>query len=125
MRGSQICSPETLDYYFEKIFSGADSPKSPDGEWARMHVKMISDILREFRAKLEERGILNQHSTMEYYLKEVEYPTSELLDYVAGSGSLKDHRAANIFIHFLQDKMRSLEKIAAGIDEEYASEEGA
>lgn len=35
--------PETLDYYFEKVFAGTANPSSPHGQWGGTHLNMIAD----------------------------------------------------------------------------------
>lgn len=111
--------PQTLDYYFEKILAGIDSPASDDGKWANHHLQRVAEVVQGFRAALGRRGELNRTSNYEYYLAEVEYPIVELQQYYAGTGSLKDPRAARIFAYFARDKVCKLEKMAIELDEEY------
>jgi len=111
--------PETLNYYFEKVFAGTGNPASPDGQWGASHLKMIADKLQAFRTALQERGLLNRLSDYEYHLAEVEYPLVELQEYWQGSGSIKDPRAARIFAYFLKDKVFELRKMAEDLDAEY------
>jgi hypothetical protein len=116
--------PVTLDYYFEKVFAGADNPGSPDGQWGGIHLNMIAEKVRLFREAIEKRGIVNSSSNWEYYLAEVEYPLQELLNYWNASGSLTDKRAAEIFAYFLRDKVLKLRESAKELDEEYQDELG-
>jgi hypothetical protein len=112
--------PATLDYQFEKVFAGVRKLGAWDGDFGKMSLNMIVETVKKFRDAATQRGILNRTSDFEYYFAEVEYPLAELAAYFEGKGSLKDPRAAGIFTHFLQDKVRGLVVIAREVDEEYA-----
>ena len=114
--------PEMLSYYFEKIFSGTRTPRGDRGEFAKIHVPLIAEVVREFRQALEKRGLLNSSSNYEYYLAEVEYPIQELLLYFEGEGSLKNAQSADIFVYFVREHMDKLRAMAEELDEEYGSE---
>jgi hypothetical protein len=113
----------TLDYYFEKIYSGTDEPKGGDGAFAKIHVDLIARQIQTLREALEKRGLLNRSSNYEYELAEVEYPIAQLQHYFDGQGSLKDHRAADIFVFFVRDRIRKLERMAQELDAEYSDGE--
>jgi hypothetical protein len=115
--------PETLGYYFEKIYSGTDEPQSADGVFAKMHVDLIAHQVQTLRQALDKRGLLNKSSNYEYELAEVEYPITQLQQYFEGEGSLKDHRTADIFVFFVRDRIQKLEKMAQELDTEYSDAE--
>jgi hypothetical protein len=64
-RGERLADffPETLDYYFEKVFAGTDNPSSPDGQWGGEHLKMIAEKVNLFRDALQVRGALSSSSS--------------------------------------------------------------
>ena len=111
--------PETLDYYLEKILTGADSPASGDGQWGKIHLEIVAARLQDFRSAMERRGLLSPAGNYESSLKEVEYPLAELQQYYEGAGALKDSRAAAIFAYFIREKVRKLKEMAVQLDTEY------
>lgn len=114
--------PSQMSYYFEKIFSWIHSPSESNNAIGRVGLDIISEAFFKFKGALTKRGILNGSSHLRYEIDEAEYPLQELIAYFEHSGFLTDPRAADIFLHFLRDKLRDLVKIAAELDEEYAGD---
>jgi hypothetical protein len=121
-RGEKLVNifPATMDYQFEKVYEGARRLGTGDGVFGKISLDVIIGYVAKFKDALTKRGTLNATSDLRFFFDEVEYPLTELHAYFQGTGSLKDPRAADIFTHFAQAKMRELVKIAQEIDEEYA-----
>ena len=108
--------PVTMDYYFEKIYESI--PASKPSEYGRLHVGLIVEAVERFKAKLAERGIDGAYDSVEYHLDLVSYPLQQLELYFDHSGrSRLNERDAFIFVHFTQDEIKTLRKMAAEIDE--------
>jgi hypothetical protein len=112
----------TMSYQFEKVFEGINNPSCGRHPYGQMSLEVVVKYFNDFKAALQKRGILNESGHLHYNLDEAEYALSELTNYYNGAGLLTDKRAALIFNHFAQHKMRELERIAKEIDEEYEEE---
>ena len=112
----------TMGYQFEKVFEGINSPSYGRHPYGQMSLNAVVKYFNDFKTALEKRGILNDSGHINYYLDEAEYALTELTNYYNGTGLLTDKRAALIFNHFAEHKMRELERIAKEIDEEYDEE---
>ncbi len=110
--------PSSLHYYFEKIFEAVHGNKP--AEFGAIHVKAVSEVVDNFKSKLERRGALKAYDSVIYLLGLLEYPIKELSSYFSGaSSSVGDSKSAYIFTDFLMRRMDELKQIAKEIDEEY------
>jgi hypothetical protein len=123
-KGEKLASifPGQMGYYFEKIHAAIHSPSYGNGPMGEIGLQMVGDAFTGFKAALDKRGILNESSHIHYELDETEYPLVELGLYFKGAGILTDARAASIFAHFAQHKMKELLGIAEEIDSEYEND---
>lgn len=114
------CFPQTLGYFFSKIFEAIHSPRYfPLG---KMHVDLISECLAKLRTMLEKRGEWGIYDSVNYKYKLLEYPIAQLLSFFSDPESLKlNDQDAYIFTSFVQNQFKSLRKIADEFDEQYAS----
>lgn len=120
-KGEKLASifPGQMGYFFEKIRAAIHSPSYGNSPMGEFGLQMVATVLAGFRAALDKRGVLNESSNIQYELAETEYPLAELGLYFKAEGSLTDARAASIFAHFAQNKMKELLRIAEDIDSEY------
>jgi AAA+ ATPase superfamily predicted ATPase len=115
------CFPDTLPYYFSKIFEALHSPRSsPDG---KMHIDLIVECLAKMRAMLEKRGEWNIYDSIDYEYKLLEYPLHQLAAFFTepSSGGLNE-KDAYIFCSFISEQIKTLIKIAEELDEKYATD---
>lgn len=114
------CFPETLGYYFSKIFEAIHSPRTyPLGA---MHVQLVAECLTNMRALLEKRGEWGIHDAVTYEFELLEYPLAELQVFFTdrASSTLND-KDAYIFCSFVREQIKTIQQIAAEIDEHYES----
>lgn len=114
--------PETLHYYFEKVYQAARG--SGLWEYGAIHVSLIGKVIEKFKMALEKREIAGAYPGIEYQLEQLEYPLAQLVEYFAekGEGRLKT-KDVEIFTSFLQNEMSKLEEMALDLDAEYAGKE--
>jgi hypothetical protein len=111
--------PETLSYYFQKVFEATQRPELH--QLGKKHVDLILETLGKFKKALADRDELEAHYGVTNTLDEVEWPLQRLRAYFAGEeGDLVD-RSAYIFTTFCKGRVEELRQMAAEIDEEYAS----
>lgn len=113
--------PPLLPYYFEKLYESILS----NHVWGDRadHVSQIREIIRNFNAALENRGIAAVYPGVEYQLQLLEYPLSQLAEYFAHKGEWRlNANDAQIFTSFVQNEISKLREMAIEIDEEYAME---
>ena len=115
------CFPDTLTYYFSKIFEAIHSPRSyPLG---RMHVDLVAECLLKMRAMLEKRGEWNVYDSIDYEYELLEYPIQQLgLFFAEPMGGKLNEKDAYIFCSFISEQIKTLIKIAEEIDERYGSD---
>lgn len=113
--------PEMLRYYFEKVY---ESIRGNHGwEYGATHVSQIREIITKFNAALENRRIVGAYPGVEYQLKLLEYPLSQLAEYFAHKGEWRlNSNDAEIFTSFVQSEISKLREMALEIDVEYATE---
>ena len=113
--------PEPLRYYFEKVY---ESIRGNHGwEYGTWHVSLIREIVEKFNAALENRRIAGAYPGVEYQLKLLEYPLSQLAEYFAHKGQWRlNEKDAEIFTSFVQSELSKLREMALEIDAEYATE---
>ncbi len=111
--------PGQMGYFFEKIYAAIHSPSYGNSPMGEIGLQMVIGAFNGFKAALNQRGILNESSNIPYTLDETEYPLVELGYYFKGESFLTDARAASIFAHFAEQKMKELFRIAEEIDSEY------
>ena len=113
--------PEPLRYYFEKVY---ESIRGNHGwEYGTCHVSLIREIVEKFNAALENRRIAGAYPGVEYQLKLLEYPLSQLAEYFAHKGQWRlNEKDAEIFTSFVQSELSKLREMALEIDAEYATE---
>ena len=112
--------PGVLHYYFEKIY---ESARSTDAwEYGALHVSLIREIVGKFRTALAKRQVSGAYQGVEYQLRQLEYPLSQLAEYFGqrGKGRLNE-RDAEIFTSFVESEISELQEMAVELDEEYAS----
>ncbi len=114
--------PETLHYYFEKIF------QAPRGsglwEYGARHVSLIGKVIEKFKSALENREIAGAYCGVEDQLKQLEYPLAQLVEYFADKGEGRlNAKDAEIFTSFLKNEMSKLQEMARKLDAEYEAEE--
>lgn len=112
------CFPDTLGYYFSKIFEAIHSPEYyPLG---KMHVDLVAECLSCMKVMLQERGEWGIYDSIEYEYELLEYPLERLAtfftDRIASGLNGKD---AYIYTDFVQHRIETLEKIAGEVDETY------
>ncbi len=113
--------PETLHYYLEKVYESILGNHS--WEYGAIHVSQIREIITKFNAALENRRIAGAYPGVEYQLKLLEYPLSQLAEYFAHKGAWRlNANDAEIFTSFVQSEIAKLRKMALEIDTEYATE---
>lgn len=112
--------PDTLGYYFSKIFEAADDPSFfPLG---KLHIELIEKCTAEFRQGLEKRGEWGAYSSINYLYELLEYPIKELKIFFSEKGKSKlNSKDVYIFTEFVRNQMKELEDIAKEIDADYAS----
>lgn len=114
------CFPETLGYYFSKIFEAIHASQSyPLG---KMHVELVSECLSCMKSMLQERDEWGIHDSLNYEYELLDYPISQLTafftDQVASGLNSKD---AFIFTEFVKHRTEILKKIAGEFDAKYES----
>jgi hypothetical protein len=114
------CFPQTLGYYFSKIFEAIHSPRYfPLG---KMHVDLISECLVKLRVMLEQRGEWGIYESVDYEYELLEYPIEQLKIYFSDPAAAKlGAKDAYIFTAFVRNQFKSLQKIASEFDEQYAA----
>ena len=114
------CFPETLTYYFSKIFEAIHSPDSyPLG---RMHVDLVADCLVKMRAMLEKRGEWGIYDSINYEYELLEYPLAQLKTFFSDlPASRLNGKDAYIFCAFVSEQIKTLIQIAQEIDQTYES----
>ena len=110
--------PETMDYYFEKVYQSARDDSS--WEYGKLHVDLVCRIIKNFKDALEKRETLGASSAVEYRLDQLDYALHELIEFfnIKGTGRLSVVDA-EIFTWFAQKKLSELEDMAREIDKEY------
>jgi hypothetical protein len=114
------CFPQTLSYAFEKILTTILGHERP--QFGLAHLDYVIRAVGDFKAGLKRRDALSSWTHAEETFDEVEYPMTQLKNYLATptSSSMND-KDAHIFWFFLKDRIERLQKIASEFDEEYAS----
>lgn len=112
------CFPETLTYYFSKIFEAIHSSQSyPLG---KMHVDLVAECLTKLRAMLEKRGEWGIYDSIDYEYELLEYPIQQLtLFFTDPSTSRLSSKDAYIFCAFVSEQIKTLIQIAQEIDDTY------
>jgi len=109
--------PPVIGYYFQKINESINGNKLLGLE----HIKIIKDIIGNFRIGLEKRGRLASH--IEHSIELINYPLAELYLFFEKSEECSlTHQGAYIFAFFIEKKIRELEELAKEIDSEYATD---
>lgn len=112
--------PSTLGYYFAKI-GGAIRGSEPVN-FGAMHIDLVAGVIKAFKDRLEERGILKAYDPVIDLLKLIEYPIKELTAYFAdATSSTINAKGAHIFTFFVDKHIEELKCMAREIDEEYNS----
>ena len=112
--------PQSLGYYFEKIYQSARGGSS--WQFGKMHVSLIVEVLDSFKSALDERQVSGAYSSIEYQLEILKYPLSELAKMFEeeGKGRLNS-TDAEIFTKYIQNGVSKLQNMACEIDEEISS----
>ncbi|HOI73006.1 MAG TPA: hypothetical protein PLO63_02555 [Syntrophales bacterium] len=113
--------PSVLNYYFEKLYEAAHG--SIPAEFGSIHIKLISEVLEEFKRKLDKRGILYAYDSIKYNLDLLVYPIAQLKAYFAEpSSSDLNNKSAHIFIYFIKCHVEEIKKMAEELDGQYNDE---
>jgi len=113
--------PATLGYYFQKIGSAIDGSEPAD--FGTMHVGLVAGVIKAFKDRMEERGILQAYAPVVDLIELIEYPVQELTTYFAdASRSTLNAKGAHIFAFFTYKHIEELKRMAKEIDEDYDSE---
>jgi len=112
------CFPDTLGYYFGKIFEAIHSPEYLS--LGKIHVDLVSECLSGMKSLLQERGGWGINDSIDYEYELLAYPLERL------AGFFDDNRASSlndkdafIFCAFVQHRIETLRHIAEEIDAEY------
>ncbi len=103
----------SISYLFEKTSEGIRNNERR--QFGLANFESINEMISSFEKKLEERG---EEESIEYLKQELAYPTEKLRNYLNGDNTV-DQRAAEIFLHYIKNKIEELKQIAQEIDEEY------
>jgi len=114
--------PDTMSYFFEKIFSGT---RGDAVEMGQIGLDQIEGIVSEFKKALEARGLnLATYDSIKHWYIDLEYPMQQLRSYfdsaVRREKPTTDSRAAEIFGWYVEHRLKELKHIAEEIDAEYA-----
>lgn len=113
--------PSTLGYCFAKIGNAIDG--SSPRESGAMHIRIVSEAVRAFKERLQERGMPQAYDSVVHLVNEIEYPISELIMYFDGvTHTSLSTESAHIFSFFVDKHLEELKSIAREIDEEYETE---
>lgn len=111
--------PETLSYGFSKIFEAISG--SEHVAFGAAYVERVSEILADFRQRLEKRGEWGLHEGVAYHYDLLQYPVAELRAFLSDSATSElNEKDAYIFCSFIREEMKNLQQIAREIDEQYA-----
>ncbi len=114
------CFPDTLNYYFSKIFEAIHSSRSYS--LGKMHVDLVAECLAKMQAMLVKRGEWGIYDSINYEYDLLQYPIQQLGLFFTESISEKpNNKDAYIYCAFIREQIKSLIKIAEEIDEEYQS----
>jgi hypothetical protein len=113
--------PDTMSYFFEKIFSGT---RGSAVEMGQIGVGQIEGIISEFKKALEARGLnLATYDSVKHLYLDLEYPMEQLRSYfdsaVKREKPITDSRAAEIFGWYVEHCLKELKHIAEEIDAKY------
>jgi hypothetical protein len=111
----------SIDYDFEKLFECVHGNKPT--ELGSLHVGLIRDAVERLKSSLAARGSSGAYESVEYHLRLIEYPLEELAHYFKSPASSRfSERDAFIVVHFAQDQLEELRKMAAEIDADYQAD---
>lgn len=112
--------PGTIGYMCEKMGSAVSHLDEMNlGEYGATG---LLNILEKFEAELRERKInINTYPGIELTFTELKYPLEKLKQHFLRTITL-DKEEGYIFVDFVRNKMRELQKMAKELDEEFASE---
>lgn len=110
--------PQTVSYYFEKIFEGIHTPSSR--EFGAMHLKLVHDLYKQLIERLKERGEYPANDVLVYEIDEIQYPIEKLEAFFENrSDNTLAQKDAYIFASFLSSKHSYFIDILKEIDEQY------
>ena len=119
-RKVQDVFPQTLSYYFQKIFE-ANRGGAAFG-LGLPHLKFVEECLDAFKNDLKARDEWGIYDSIDYHVELISYPLDELKQYFSMPKESKlNQKDVYIFISFVSDQIESLKKITSEIDEEYES----
>ncbi len=111
--------PETLGYYFQKVFEATQRPELH--QLGLVHVDLVLEIIGKFKQALADRDAQDAYYGVTNTIDEVEWPLHRLRAYFAGEEADLIDRSAYIFTTFCKDRVDGLREMAVEIDEEYVS----
>lgn len=116
--------PQTMGYYFSKVFEGIHSPDPGRREFGQMHIRLIEEVYTRFKEELERRGEIPASDGIAYHLEEIMYPIGELKAFFSDpAASRLNDRDAAIFAAFIRDRHETMVEIAKEVDERYGNEQ--
>jgi hypothetical protein len=113
--------PSALGYYFAKIGDAIDGNRPR--EFGAMHIHWVSEVIKAFKERLKERGILQAYDSVVYLINLIEYPIEELTMYFTDATHTSlNAKSAHISVFFIDKHIEELKSMAKEIDEDYSKE---
>ncbi len=106
-----------MGYLFEKIGQGIYSYSYGDREFGHTHVRLVLETYEKFKAALQQRNELNNHT--EFELDEYFHALRKLDAYLSGTENTMEEVDARIYLSYLRNEHDHFVQIAKEIDEDY------
>ena len=106
--------PDDCRYTFEKLYQGVYTVDYR--HISESHIDLLKKGVSSFKQALTKRGIIiKDHTSLNQTLNEIKYPIGKLKIFF-GLRNIIDQDTANIFIFFLQEKIKELNEMAKELD---------
>ncbi len=110
--------PHGMDYDFEKVFDGINTPS--DSENGAICLTLIHDRYNRLIEKLKERGQYPANNVLVHGIDDILYPIKKLEAFFEDSAeNTLSERDAYIFASFLPNKHSYILELLKEIDQEY------
>lgn len=116
------CFHPTLNYHFQKVYESRWGNTPLDV--SKIDFTIIENALSLFKAKLEEREILEAYDGVTIVLEELEYPLTKLKEYFNRESTLEPENIT-IYNHYIESKFGELIEMAKELDENYSNKNNA
>ncbi len=114
--------PDSLGYATEKIGAGLSRPE--ERPMALGGIEVITKALKKLREAVKQRGLTDAYKdSVGQTTAEVEFALTRIDARLKGGLPEWTQQDADVYWFFLAEKLRELQKMAAEIDAEYASDE--